>query len=233
MLFEEKLFPIAEKVCSGNPIHNSSDGSYDIDGASESEFDAIVSKSLIIFDGRSTIHYLDENPFCIYRCNKEACPHMDPNYYLNSTVKEIALSFVDAGRKYYLSSPGKLEIENLGKDTVVYFKDTKGQSHLIKDDEVLEFLLKKPDLFVTREGMLVFCADNDILITFDFNHYYWERHADYMGVDGVIDKAYLDKGRFTFETTSEIGKMRRQILFRFDYSCTNPINYVMSGCSID
>ena len=225
MALFEKVIPVAEKVFTSKPVKNSSIGKYDIECSSRFSFDRIIAKSLMLFDGRHIRHYLDEYPFCVYCCKKEACPNMAPNFFLNSYIKEIVLSVVDAGREYFLGSTSKLDAEDIGKDTVAYYKDNKDEIHLIKDEEIFKFLFKRPDLVVTSEGMLVFYAENTILVTFDMKNYHWIKPTDFLSNEWEISGVVMED-RKCFITVRSDKKVRKyQLMFSFDFTKSNPINY--------
>jgi len=69
---------------------------------------------------------------------------------------------------------GKLDCENTDYDTVVYYTDHAGINHAIIQHDICWFLLQKPNLVVSPEGVLVFFTDKKIIATVGCNNgYHW------------------------------------------------------------
>lgn len=63
-------------------------------------------------------------------------------------------------------------------DTIAYYEDSVGIKHKIIQYDICKFLLKKPKLVVSEEGVLVFFTEDQILATIDCQQYVWVRWDD-------------------------------------------------------
>lgn len=120
---------------------------------------------LIIMDGwnRRILKYEKEYPIVKYQCNANVCCDLEPEYRLNSFIDSITVSTVLCGNII----PAEGEIKKTGYDTVVYYKDHNATNYEINHNSIREFLIKKPNLVVSPEGMLIFFTDRQILATHD------------------------------------------------------------------
>lgn len=91
---------------------------------------------------------------------------------MNSFVKSITVSTALSGKVISVIS-GKVTEEMADYDTVVYYEDNCGIYHAVMQNDICKFLLRKPSLIVSPEGMLVFFTGKAILATVDCEHYYW------------------------------------------------------------
>lgn len=102
---------------------------------------------------------LDEYRLYSYKCSDDCA--LIPANFLNSFVESITVSAV----KSYEYSP---RIQ-------VYFTDTIGRKQEIPQHDIFTFLLKKPKITVSAEGLLIFYTNQEVLVTLDCNHYAWVR----------------------------------------------------------
>ena len=126
---------------------------------------------LLIVDAwhKNIFQYDKEYPIVKYKCNESVCCDFAPDYRLNSFIETITVSTALAGKKISADT----EAINVDYDTVMYYRDYWGTNHEITHNSIREFLIKKPNLVVSPEGMLIFFTDKEILATFDCNHCYF------------------------------------------------------------
>lgn len=126
---------------------------------------------LLIVNGwhKNIFQYTEEYPIVKYQCNENVCCSLEPDYRLNSFIETITVSTALAGKKISANA----EVIDTDYDTVIYFRDHWGTNYEITHNSIREFLIKKPNLVVSPEGMLIFFTDKQILATFDCNHCYF------------------------------------------------------------
>ena len=137
--------------------------------------DEFAENALVIMDGweMEIWQYAEEYPIVKYRCNEDSIAYLDGYSWLNSFVESITVSTALYGKKAGFGS-GKLDCENTDYDTVVYYTDHAGINHAIIQHDLCWFLLQKPNLVVSPEGVLVFFTDKEIIATVGCNNgYYW------------------------------------------------------------
>lgn len=132
---------------------------------------------LVIVDGWHLLQYAEEYPIVHYKCDAftrgTSRISSEGKAYLNSFIKSITVSTALYGKKAWFGS-GKLDCENTDYDTVVYYTDHAGINHAIIQHDICWFLLQKPNLVVSPEGVLVFFTDKQIIATDDCNTgYHW------------------------------------------------------------
>ena len=126
--------------------------------------------ALVITKGNTISQYAEEFPIVIYRCNGNAMAK--PVSRLNTFIKSITVSTADYGKCFELEKR-EMKCINTGHDTVAYYTDNSGTNFAITQNDIFKFLLKKPYLVISEEGLLVFFTDKKILVTSDCNHYAW------------------------------------------------------------
>lgn len=129
-------------------------------------------EALVFIDGWNILQYAEEIPIVMYQCDELACYLMQPDYRLNSFIKSITVSTALQGKRFSVGS-GKMEGKITDCDTVVYYEDNFGILHGVIQHDIYRILIKKPELVVSPEGVLIFYTDNEILATVDCQHYYW------------------------------------------------------------
>lgn len=103
--------------------------------------------------------YLDEYRLYSYKCSDDC--GLIPTNFLNSFVESITVSAVNS--------------DEFGPEIKVYFTDTIGRKMEIPQHDIFTFLLKKPKITVSAEGLLLFYTNKEVLVTLDCNHYAWVR----------------------------------------------------------
>ncbi len=203
------------------------------------EFGNLGNEALVLVDGRDILQYECEYPIVAYQCNRSLCyADVMPTLRLNSFIVYIVVSTGVDGKKYSVDSEG-FEEEPTEFDTIAYYQDHFGIKHQIIQYDICEFLLNKPKLVVSEEGVLVFYTEDEILATTDCQQYVWVRW------DGIIQncksiesivaykeycKVTLIEGKDTYDDFGDISKKApRHVLalnFEFkvaDYNMINPI----------
>lgn len=183
-------------------------------------WEKFAEEALVFIDGWDILQYAEEFPIVMYQCDEVACYGMQPDYRLNSFIKSITVSTAMHGKRFSVGS-GKMESEITDSDVVVYYEDNFVICHAVIQHDIFHLLIKKPELVISPEGVLIFYTDNEILATVDCQHYYWinshvidvddktivdiEVYDDYCKVilakDGVDQEFKL---KFNFDMTAHI-----------------------------
>lgn len=171
-----KVIPVAERIIefkSEDFRKNSSITHFSEDLISEKDWREFAENALVIMDGWHILQYAEEYPIVHYRCDEVASVYLEGGFRLNSFIESITVSTALYGKKAWLGS-GKLDCENTDYDTVVYYTDHAGINHAIIQHDICWFLLQKPNLVVSPEGVLVFFTDKQIIATVGCNNgYHW------------------------------------------------------------
>lgn len=173
-----KVVPIAERI-----IDFSKDAFLEIippsnfpeSTVTKEMLEEFAEKALVLVDGTDILQYANEYPIVVYQCNEDICyADIQPEPRLNSFVLNIIVSTGVDGKRYSVDS-GKIEEEPTGFDTIAYYVDPVGIKHQIIQYDICKFLLKRPNLVVSEEGVLVFYTEDEILATTDCQQYAWVR----------------------------------------------------------
>lgn len=171
-----KVIPVAERIIefkSEDFRKNSSITHFSEDLISEKDWREFAENALVIMDGWHILQYAEEYPIVHYRCDKVASVYLEGGFRLNSFIESITVSTALYGKKAWFGS-GKMDCENTDYDTVVYYTDHAGINHAIIQHDICRFLLQKPNLVVSPEGVLVFFTDKQIIATVGCNNgYHW------------------------------------------------------------
>lgn len=159
--------------------------------------------ALVITDGNTIYQYAEEFPIVVYRCSEDAM--VMPSSRLNTFIESITVSTADLG-KYFSLDKRDMKWEYTGHDTVAYFTDNTGRCIAIQQNDIFRFLLKKPNLVISKEGLLVFFTERTILATSDCEHYAWVNDVD--TDNGIIKGIDVCDGYCTvnLEDTEKIDK---------------------------
>lgn len=135
-------------------------------------------QDLVIVDGKNILQVTEQVPIVVYQCNQDICyADIKPEPRLNSFILNIVVAICVEGQKYSFYSEG-IEKEPIDFDAIEYYEDPVGIRHQIVQYDICKFLLKKPNLVVSEEGVLVFYTEDEILATTDLNQYAWVRWDD-------------------------------------------------------
>lgn len=131
------------------------------------------SKPLNIINGWHILKYEKEKPIIHYRCDPVASLFLEGGFHLNSFIESITVSTALHGEKAWFDPDG-LRYNYTDCDSIVYYTDHVGINHAITQHDIYWFLLQKPNLIVSPEGVLVFFTDKQIIATVDCNTaYHW------------------------------------------------------------
>lgn len=139
---------------------------------SEEEWREFAENALVIMDGWEIAQYADEYPIVHYRCDEIVSAYLEGEFRLNSFIESITVSTALYGKRFGVGT-GRLRSEIADYETVVYYTDHEGIRHAIVQNDICRLLLKKPNLVVSPEGMLVFFSEKEIIATVDCNQYHW------------------------------------------------------------
>lgn len=171
-----KVIPIAERIIefgTDDFRKNASSTHLSKELISDEELGKFAENALVIMDGWNVVQYAEEYPIVHYQCNENACIYLEGGARLNSFIESITVSAALYGKRAGFGS-GKLSCENTDYDVVVYYTDHAGINHAIIQHDICWFLLQKPKLVVSPEGVLVFFTDKEIIATLACNNsYYW------------------------------------------------------------
>lgn len=141
----------------------------------DKDWEEFADNTLVFTDGNNVYQYAEEFPIIVYRCNEDA--GVMPWGRLNTFVRSITVSTAMLGRCFSLSKNG-MQGDITGPDTVAYFTDNIGRQTAIPCYDIFRMLLKKPQLVISNEGLLVFFTTKEILVTADCEHYAWVKDVD-------------------------------------------------------
>ncbi len=173
--------PIAERIVEfGEDDFNEKFSLFEFSESliTEEMLEEFAKNALVIVDGKDILQYENEYPIVVYQCNENVCyADIVPEPRLNSFVLNIVVSTGVGGKRFSVGS-GKMKEEITDFDTIAYYEDPVGIKHMILQYDICRFLLKKPKLVVSEEGVLVFYTENEILATVDCQQYAWVRWND-------------------------------------------------------
>lgn len=177
-----KVIPVAERIIEFGKDdfrRNTSITLFHEKLISDEEWDKFAGNALIIMDGWDVVQYAEEYPIVHYQCDKNACG----GAYLNSFIESITVSAALYGKRAGFGS-GKLSCEDTNHDVVVYYTDHAGINHAIIQHDICLFLLQKPKLVVSPEGVLLFFTDKEIIATLSCNNSYYWINGSVINVEG-------------------------------------------------
>ena len=170
-----KEVPIAERIIEFDKddfCENFSPSDVSESMVTKEMLEEFAEKALVLVDGTDILQYANEYPIVVYQCNESICyADIMPEPRLNSFVLNIVVSTGVDGKRYSVGS-GKMEEEPIG------YEDPFGIKHQIIQYDICKFLLKRPKLVVSEEGILVFYTEDEILATTDCQQYAWVRWDD-------------------------------------------------------
>lgn len=170
-----KIIPVAERIIefdSEDIRQNPSITDFTEDLISEEDWNEFAENALVIMDGWQIAQYAEEYPIVHYQCDEMSELYLEGGSRLNSFIETITVSTARYGKKFGVGS-GKMTSEQVDNETVVYYTDHEGINHSVIMNDLCWFLLQKPKLVVSPEGMLVFFTDKQIIATVDLKHYHW------------------------------------------------------------
>ena len=171
-----KVIPIAERIIEfGTKDIRKNDSIVHSSEAliSKRDWAEFAKNALVIVDGWHIVQYAEEYPIVRYKCDENASVYLEGGFRLNSFIESITVSTACYGKEASFGS-GNLSCENTDYDTVVYYTDHAGINHAIIQHDICWFLLQKPNLVVSPEGVLVFFTDKQIIATVGCNNgYHW------------------------------------------------------------
>lgn len=166
---------------------------------SEREWEKFAENALVMIDGWDILQYAEEYPIVKYQCDKVKCCALQGELRLNSFIESISVSTASYGKRVSVGT-GRVSSEITDNDTVVYYTDHAGINHAVIQNDVYKFLLQKPNLVISPEGVLVFYTDKQIIATVDLYHYHW------------IDRDLIDVGDKTIKDIEVYEKFCKVIL---------------------
>lgn len=138
--------------------------------STEAYWQIFADNALTFTDGNGIFQFAEEYPIVRYQCKDEV--DLMPDRCLNAFVKSITVSSTMYGKKFSISA-GKVKEEKFDSKTVVYYEDNIGRRYAVLQYDIIKFLLRKPKLVVSSEGVLIFFTKDTILATNDCEHYAW------------------------------------------------------------
>lgn len=179
-----------------------------------------VKNGLVIVDGWNIVKYSEEYPIVHYKCDEVACVYLEGGFRLNSFIENITVSTALCGEKACFGS-GKLSCENTDYDTVVYYTDHVGINHAIIQHDICWFLLQKPKLVVSPEGVLVFFTDKEIIATVGCNNSYHWINGHVIDVEGKTIKNIEVCDDYCKVILLDDKKVEHNISLKFDFDVTS------------
>lgn len=173
----------------------------------DSAYEDFAENALVFTDGNDIYQYAEEYPICYYYCSNKS--KLKPENFLNAFIESITVSVADFGKRISVGT-GKVVEELCSKEAVVYYTNTIGIKCAVVQEDIIKFLLKKPNLLVSANGVLVFYTAKDILATIDCNHYAWVR------IDGNPTIRNISNDGELVVVSRAVGKKKDRIKFNID-----------------
>ena len=182
--------------------------------------------ALTFTDGNVIYRYAEEYPIVVYKCSDKV--KLMPSNRLNSFIEKIIVSSADYGTCFSIAT-GKMQERKIGLKTVVYFKDNIGGYYAVPQHDIIKLLLKKPKLIVSKEGLLVFYTQDEILATSDCLHYAWIHDIDTEHAVITDIRAFEDYCKVYLNDTVKHGEYPP---IRYEYKINFNIDMTDSGMII-
>ena len=117
--------------------------------------------------------YPYEYPIVQYKCDVNSIYELDGDPHLNAFLESITVSIVQNGKKLSFYNNRK-STKRVSLGVEVYYTDFCGINHSIFPHDTRQMLLKKANLIVSPEGVIVLYTDDQIIATLAFNNgHYW------------------------------------------------------------
>lgn len=214
-----KEIPVAKRIIEFNSEdfrRNPSITHFSEDLISEKDWKEFAENALVIMDGWHILQYAEEYPIVHYKCEEVASGYLEGGFRLNSFIESITVSTAIYGKKAWFGS-GKLDCESTDYDTVVYYTDHAGINHAIIQHDICWFLLQKPNLVVSPEGVLVFFTDKQILATVGCNNGYHWIDGHVIDVEGKTIKNIEVCDNFCKVILTDDEKVEHSFSLKFDF----------------
>lgn len=224
---ESKVIQVAERIIEfrTEDIRENPSITYNSeDLISENDWSEFAKNALVIMDGYNIFQYAEEYPIVKYKSNDLANCYYGKDF-LNSFVKSITVSTALYGKKASFCT-GKLSRENTSDNTVAYYTDRTGINQAILQHDIYCFLLQKPKLVVSPEGVLVFFTDKHIIATINCNDsYYWiDGNVISVGNKTIKDIEVCDEYCKVILLDNEKVEYNFSLKFDFDVSSYQALN---------
>ena len=165
--------------------------------------------SLILGSDGEVMQFAEEFPIVCYQCANDNVILPVPK--LNNFIESIYVSVCDLGMKYELEK-GKMESSFIGNEAIAYYTDIFGRDIIIDQYDIRRFLLKKPKLTISKEGLLIFYTQREILVTLDCDHYAWvDIDTESKPIDSIelIDGKNIVRMKPSYKPGKKKGTMRK------------------------
>lgn len=218
-----KQVPVAERIIEfkGDDIRRNPSISHLHESLiSDEAWEEFAKNALVFVDGWHIVQYAEEYPIVHYKCDKVASVYLEGGFRLNSFIESITVSTALYGKKAWFGT-GKLTYENTDYDTVVYFTDHAGIKHSIIQNDLRWFLLQKPNLVVSPEGVLVFFTDKQIIATVGCNNSYHWIDGHVIDVEGKTIKNIEVCEDYCKVILRDDEKVEHNFSLRFDLDATS------------
>ena len=184
---------------------------------SQEEWFRFSANALVLTCKNDILQYACEYPIVRYECNQGICN--EPEGMLNTFIKNITVSTATDGKKVTVKT-GKIESEVLKNETIAYYEDAYEIYHSITNRDIFMLLLKKPNLVVSPEGVLVFYTEKSILCTLDCESCLEIKINESKGNINTID-VFDDFIEVVYDDDDEIYAF--EINFDFDFNSSFPV----------
>lgn len=182
----------------------------------EEDWQTFADNVLTFTDGNCIFQFAEEYPIVRYQCKDEV--DLMPDRRLNAFIKSITVSSTMYGKEFSISA-GKVIEKRIGLKTVVYYQDNIGRRYAIPQVDIIKFLLRKPKLVVSSEGVLIFFTKDTILATNDCEHYAWVHgiNTEHSVIEDVeLLKKYSCVCLVDTEEGNELNKYHYKLQFDID-----------------
>lgn len=126
---------------------------------------------LVLSDGYDVYQYADEYPIVKYTGEIMSDTGFEGER-LNGFITSVTVSTVMNGVHFSLRKR-EMKRKFTGAKTIAYFEDSIGRLTEIPIDDIYRILMKKPNLVVSSDGLLIFYTKKECVATLDFVHYAW------------------------------------------------------------
>lgn len=162
-------------------------------------------KSLMFVCGNALYQFSQAVPVVRYEA--------DEGNMINGFITSITVYRCNGGRKVSLDGCTVKSDEIKDEIEVVLYQDNKGHLIAVEKWKLFNFLLQMPNTLITKEGVIIFYTESDVIATTDLHSYKW------LDIPGMkLDSVYYEWGEVQIESITEDGEINH---FMVDFKIGN------------
>lgn len=181
----------------------------------DENLDSISIPCLTLIHGIDIVQCSKEFPIVMYRHKDYAL-----DIGINTFIKSIAVSVASGVQRF--SSLSSQIVPSFSKyEPIFYYEDSHSICHSILDDEICSFLLKKPSITVTNDGVMIFFTSTEAFATINLQTFLniTDKLLD-VGQKIVFISIHNNFLHVTVRNTVE----SKFFVFNFDFSQNQPLS---------